>query len=137
MCTQPLCYNRWPTLTFFQNLATNEEDQPAAGHTNLAFEPTEIETAISKAKDLKTLTKNLDVDDANDDVNDDDDVRKSRSKKTSKKKRFQSTSETRINNDLKVDVHLGNASIDNSSVVFHVAILHLKIFCSCLDPDQW
>ena len=31
-----------------------------AGHTNLGFEPTEIETVISKATDLKTLSKNLD-----------------------------------------------------------------------------
>ena len=87
-------------------MATNEEDQPAAGHTNLAFEPTEIETAISKAKDLKTLTKNLDVDDANDDVNDDDDVRKSRSKKTSKKKESMMTIEEEVKITMRVVVKI-------------------------------
>lgn len=91
---------------FYQKVNVEKDD--LEGHTNLAFEATEIETAISKAKDLKTLSKNLDVgdeiDDAND-VNDSNDAKKPRVKKTSKKKRFQTETETRIKNDLKVDVH--------------------------------
>ena len=81
---------------FYQKVNVEKDD--LEGHTNLAFEATEIETAISKAKDLKTLSKNLDVgdeiDDAND-VNDSNDAKKPRVKKTSKKKRFQTETETR------------------------------------------
>ena len=78
------------------------------GHTNLGFESTEIETVISKTSDLKTLSKNLD---SNPDLGLEGDETETslRVKKTSKKKKFQSTSSGRIKNDLSVNVQPGKS----------------------------
>jgi tyrosine-protein phosphatase YwqE len=88
-----------------------------AGHTNLGFESTEIETAISKATDLKTLSKNLD---SNLELVEGDEIETSfRVKKSSKKKKFQSTSSGRIKNDLTVDLlHSGKKVIGQTQKLF-------------------
>ena len=97
-------------LYLLNNIFQNpHQDQDMAGHTNLGFEPTEIETVISKATDLKTLSKNLDSHPDLEGGGDENETTSSRIKKSSKKKKFQSTSSStgRIKNDLTVDVHSG------------------------------